>query len=141
FWGLVSMVLVWPLLGSPFEYLNSVQPLPRFALSWLAVGFVISVLYYALCESQRGATLGKFICRLRVAGPDDSTPDFARSFVRALIYLAIPAIPHWLIYGIDPQAYLRSSTLVQQSMSFSSIALLAILFSTFRRRNGFAAMH
>jgi uncharacterized RDD family membrane protein YckC len=139
--SLVSMAIVWPVFGSPMEYLNNVQRQPQSALSWLAAGFAISVLYYAFCESTRGATVGKFICRLRVVGPKDSPPDFGRALVRALVYLAIPAIPHWLWYGSNPQGYFRSSMLAQQTLSFGSVALLALLFSTVRRRNGFAAMH
>jgi len=38
------------------------------------------VLYYALCESLRGATIGKALCRLRVVGPNDNPPGLAERF-------------------------------------------------------------
>jgi uncharacterized RDD family membrane protein YckC len=137
----ISMAILLPVFGSPMEYLNNLRRQPQFALGWLAAGFAVSVLYYAICESTWGATLGKLVCRLRVVGPKDSPPDFGRALVRALVYLAIPAIPYWLIYGANPQAYFRTSMLTQQTMGLLSPVLLASLFSTVRRRNGFASVH
>jgi hypothetical protein len=100
--------------------------------------------YYAIFEGLWGAAAGKALCRLRVVGPDKNPPGFLRAWLRALIYVVLPALPSWLFwiaYGGDPRAVLQSSTVVQQLLGLSFYLVLALLFCTARRRNGFAAVH
>jgi hypothetical protein len=57
-----------------------------------------------------------------------------------LIYVVVPALPYWTIYGHNPRAYFDSSTAMQYLMGFSFYIVLVLLFCTARRRNGFAAV-
>lgn len=60
---------------------------------------LIAVLYFALCESFVGQTLGKLVFGLRVAGIH-AAPGFWRCFVRSLFLL--PLFPFALFWIIDP---------------------------------------
>src|SRR6185503_7372083 len=66
----------------------------------------ISLLYYSVLEGLWGATVGKALCGLRVVGKDNSPPGFRRALPRALIYVILPMIPYWVIYGGNMKAYL-----------------------------------
>ncbi len=139
--GLVNTLIVLVWFGTPWGWLNATYELSPEALAFLLAGLVASVLYYAILEGCWGATLGKAICRLRVVRPDKSPPGFLRALLRAVLYVVLPALPFWIIYGGDPKSFFRSSFVVQQLMGFSSYVVLALLFSTARRRNGYASVH
>jgi hypothetical protein len=127
---------------SPFDLLDLYS---HFSWQMLAVFFlcslVVLVLYYALPEGRWGVTAGKLALGLRVVGPDNHPPGFWRALPRPLLYVLAPALPCWLIYGTNPKAYMGASTTVQMLLSSSFYILLALLFCTARRRNGFAAFH
>jgi eukaryotic-like serine/threonine-protein kinase len=140
--GMASLVVQLALFGNFMAAMNSFisQRTPK-ALGFIIGGLLSAVLYYALLEGFRGASVGKAICRLRVVGPDNSRPGFRRALVRALFYVILPLLPYWLIYGTDPVRYLRDSGATQTLMGFSFYVVLTLLFCTMRRRNGFAAVH
>ncbi len=139
--NLVGLAILLPVLGSPMDLLNLVYQRPPQALAcFLAIGS-LSVLYYALFDGLRGASIGKALCRLRVVGPDKGTPGFLRALLRVAFYLLLPVLPYWLVYGADPMAYLRGSSAIRILMGSSFYLVLALLFCTVRRRNGFAALH
>ncbi len=124
----------------PFDFLNLAgRSAPR-AFALLVPILASSVLYYALLEGFWGASIGKALCRLRVVGPDGNVPRFRRAFIRALIYVGGPLAPFWLIYGMNPVNYTLASNAVQIVLGFSFYIVLALLFCTARRRNGFAAV-
>ncbi len=102
-------------------------------------GFSSMLFYFSVFEGFWGFTAGKALCRLRVVRPDKSPPGFPRALLRAAIYVGLPVLPYWLFFGFNFKAYLSSTLPVQYSMSFLFYALLALLFCTARRRNGFAA--
>lgn len=125
----------------PFEFLNLAG---RSAPGIIALVFPVlagSIVYYAILESYWGASVGKAVCRLRVVGPDGNVPGFWRAFIRALIYVVTPLLPFWLIYGFNPGNYFYAPGPLQTLMGFSFYIILALMFSTVRRRNGFAALH
>jgi uncharacterized RDD family membrane protein YckC len=147
--GAIDMVLVCifmvamniAIFGDPMEFLNRTsRPSPGMWL-WMLGGFGCFVLYYAIGEGIWGTTLGKAICRLRVVGPDNSPPGLPRGLVRSLFYVVLPVLPFWIISGGDPLASLRGSVVKQYVIQFSQYAVMALLFCTVRRRNGFAAVH
>jgi hypothetical protein len=123
---------------SPMDFLNLASKASPKLLAVVLTTLAGSLLYYPLLEGLWGAAVGKAICRLRVVGPDRNVPGFGRAFVRALIYVVAPALPYWMIYS--PKAYFDSSTAMQYLMMFSFYIVLALLFCTARRRNGFAAV-
>lgn len=139
--GLTGMAALLPALGGPMNFMNlASQASPR-VLWWLLAWFLVTVLYYAIPEGRWGVTLGKFICRLRVVGPNKNPPGFWRALPRPLLYVVAPVLPYWLAYGTHPRAYLDSSEPIQICMGFSPYIVMALLFCTARRRNGFAALH
>ncbi len=131
-----------------FRYAILPRPVPGLlAPNWWAavaialIALVVSVLYYAVLEGRWGLTVGKLACGLRVTGPDRNAPGFRRAFLSALIYVLVPVLPSTVMYWWNPQAYLSKSTVFQVVMGFSFYLLLGLLFSTARRKNGFAAVH
>lgn len=101
------------------------------------------VLYYALLEGIWGFTLGKLACGLRVVGRDKNPPGFLRALPRPLICVLVPYLPLCLVYGINPtvDSFASISTSHQFLANISVYLLLALVFCTARRRNGFAAIH
>jgi hypothetical protein len=109
----------------------------------MVCGFVLWMLYWALTEGLWGASLGKAVCRLRVVGPGRNVPGVPRALLRAAIFLVLPVLPTWIYMGLDPRnaSVLASQPMVSMALSFSQFALMALLFATVRRRNGFAGLH
>jgi hypothetical protein len=136
----LCMPVLWLTGKSPLDFLNlcsKASPRMLFIVLPVLAGML---LYYALLEGLWGATVGKAICRLRVVGPDRNAPGLGRALLRALIYVVVPALPYWIIYGANPKAYFEVSTLLQTLLGFSYYIVLALLVCTARRRNGFAAV-
>ncbi len=137
---MLSLAAFLPVGGNPLEWQNLTAQRPG---KWLALFLGAacgSVLYYALLEGFCGATAGKALCRLRVAGLDRNVPGFRRALVRALIYALLPSLPAWAIARGNPVA-LQAAGPAQFAMQVSSLVLLLLIFCTMRRRNGFAALH
>lgn len=135
-------VLVDPHLG--FEYsslhLELVSPAIR-GLMYLCCAILL-ILYYAIPEGLYGASPGKWLCGLRVAGPDRNVPGFARAAGRAGLFVVLPSLPVWVAFlcemgqSTDPEISL--GTVAATSGYY---VVLALLFCTMRRRNGFASAH
>jgi serine/threonine protein kinase len=107
-------------------------------------GFILSILYYAVLEGVWGATLGKALCRLRVVGPNRSAPGVPKALLRAVIIVALPALPYCILFGLDPTggvAFTGKVDWFHLLTAYSYWAVLALIFSTARRRNGFAGLH
>jgi uncharacterized RDD family membrane protein YckC len=140
---LLSMISTFAmfLVGQgPFDFLNLAgRSAPKVAII-VAPVLAFSALYFTFLEALWGATIGKTICRLRVVGPDGNVPGFRRAFIRALIYVGAPMAPFWMFYASNPKAYLSSSVL-QIVLGFSFYIVVALLFYSARRRNGFASVH
>ncbi|MBI5387007.1 MAG: protein kinase [Verrucomicrobia bacterium] len=110
-------------------------------LFWMVTAFVAMLLYYALLEGIRGASLGKAICRLRVVDADRNPPGVWKALVRAVFFVVLPGLPYWVSFGFDPVAFMQtSSNLVRHGVSLLYYVVLGLLFCTARRRNGFAAI-
>jgi eukaryotic-like serine/threonine-protein kinase len=138
---LVSGTVTVARFGDPLELMNRMSQRMSELLPWMLGWFCVTVLYYGLAEGIWGATPGKLICRLRVVGPDNSPPGVLRGLVRSLFYVVLPVLPYWIASGGDPMASLRWPTAGQYIMQFSFYGVMALLFCTVRRRNGFAAVH
>jgi uncharacterized RDD family membrane protein YckC len=139
----VSMVVGFLALGGMATYSNPDAYRSPKMLAMMAAGFVAWLLYYALLEGWRGASVGKMIFRLRVAGPDRNPPGVWKAFARAFLYLIPPVLPYWICFSFDS----ISSSPMKMGYSVSVIsgliyyAVLGLLFSTARHRNGLAAIH
>jgi hypothetical protein len=146
--GVVDMVLLCGLamvinlsaFGSPMAYMEQVMQLSSKALVCMLEFICVATLYYALFEGLWGASAGKALCRLRVVGPSRNAPGFTRAWLRALVYVVPPLVPYWATFGTNPKAYMSASQLTQMLLGFSIYGVIALLFVTARRRNGFAAV-
>lgn len=133
-----TLMLLWG--KSPMDFLNLAGSGPPRMLFIVLPTLAMTLLYYAWLEGSRGAAVGKAICRLRVVGPDRNVPGFWRALARAFIYVVLPMLPYVLTYGNNPRAYFESSPLMQMLLGSAFYIVLALLFCTARRQNGFAAV-
>jgi eukaryotic-like serine/threonine-protein kinase len=101
------------------------------------------LLYYALTEGLWGAGVGKTLCGLRVVRRDGQRPGAGRAGLRALVYLAPYVLPSLALMALIPAEEIRAA-LARGDLLLSEwlwLPLLALLFVTMRRRNGYAALH
>jgi eukaryotic-like serine/threonine-protein kinase len=139
--GLVGTLITWLWFGNLIGWLTVAYDRSAGQRLLLAIASLCSViLYYAICEGIWGAAAGKALCRLRVVRPDKNPPGFFRAALRALMYIALPALPSWIVYRGDPRAAMTGSIVLQQLVGVSAYVVMALLFCTARRRNGFAAV-
>jgi len=115
-------------------------------LSIPAIAVIVG--YYGLLEGWFGAAAGKAMLGLRVVRPDGTSPGVLRGLLRAATF-ALPAhfASHALNYAFverlaAPRASDASTTAILAAAGFAiSMACLALLFSTARRRNGYTGLH
>ena len=110
----------------------------------LAAGFILfDLLYYAVPEGLWGASIGKAICGLRVVGPDRGPAGLPRALLRTLLFrvtYSVPIAATLLLY--TSAAYQARDNAAQWNPeAWLWFPLLALLFCTMRRRNGFAGLH
>jgi eukaryotic-like serine/threonine-protein kinase len=112
-------------------------------------GILVIVAYYAILEGRFGCGAGKAVLNMRVIDETQTAPGFRRALSRALIFL-MPAQIVNLVLGFFAlpsagRAPAGNNSLLAPILAAVSIgasfAILAVLFSTVRRRNGFAGLH
>lgn len=104
---------------------------------------VLWAVYWILLEGLFGASLGKRVFRLRVAGTGGEPAGLGAVLLRTAVFLAPPVVLGiaWLIPEIRGpllRAAVRQSG--QTSVSLSMVPLF-VLFVSARSRNGFAGLH
>ncbi len=144
-----SLALVWNRYRGAMSHPDIYPGTPLFYVYAGTIVFTLALLYFAVLEGLWGASLGKRICRLRVAGPNRSLPGVPRALLRAVIIefpnRLLPSLFMWFSFHLHPaqagsQKFLGVSSSVILAEAFRSV-MLALLFSTVRRKNGFAAVH
>jgi serine/threonine protein kinase len=108
-------------------------------LQWAAFA-MFELLYFGIPEGLWGASLGKFICRLRIVGPDRNVPGIPRALLRSLVFNFLYG---WAPYAIELAWRVRGPE-SDSPLSFgdaASMVVWALIFATARRSNGFAAIH
>ena len=126
-----------PVIESPA--VGSASPTPRIVL----LGYAGLLLWWNLCcpvlEGLWGASPGKALCRLRVVGTGGGVPGVPSSLVRAAIRtLSILLGP--ILFMVGPLLFGLDGWLLWLVPCFLCLSP-ALLFSTARRRNGYAALH
>ena len=105
----------------------------------------IWIAYYGISEGLSGASVGKRMVRLRVIDSAGQPPGVARASWRAVVFTLTPSIPFAL-----PQLFLGQTRMLQLFVEspvllrftvFVTFVVVGLLFSTARRRNGFAGIH
>ena len=118
----------------------AVDPLTQTAERALIVGIQSSLailVYYLVLEGVWGASLGKRLFGLRVATAQRAAPSFVRVACRTIVYAVMPSLPSALLLATG----VVSAVTINNTRSAIGLAMMAVLFSTMRRRNGWAALH
>jgi uncharacterized RDD family membrane protein YckC len=136
----LAAVINLSVFGSPMAFMEQAMQLSPKALVCVLGGLCAMIFYYALFEGLWGAAAGKALCRLRVVGLDRNPPGFVRALLRALVCVVPPLVPYWADFGTNPKTYLSTSQFTQMLWGSSMYVIMALLFVTARRRNGFAAV-
>jgi uncharacterized RDD family membrane protein YckC len=105
--------------------------------------FVVGVLYFAICEGLWSRTPGKRLLGLRVLSRTGAI-SWGQAVRRALIYYApaLVMLGPMLVMGARPFAeYLLANPGLVASAGLAQAVLTLLLFSTMRRKNGYAAVH
>ena len=105
---------------------------------WLWVSATVPmamiIAYYGIPEGLWGASIGKGIAGLRVRQADGQPAGMARALWRAVVFQTPSLVTQLTSLALGP---FRPSLM----HGASSAVLFGLLFSTMRRRNGFAAVH
>jgi eukaryotic-like serine/threonine-protein kinase len=111
---------------------------------------VVAILaYYTILEGRFGCGAGKAVLNLRVIDETQTAPGMRRALVRAMIFLLPAQLMNMLLGFLALPAAGRPAAgtssmlapiLAGVSIAFS-FAILATMFSTARRRNGYAGLH
>ena len=122
---------------------SGIDPLDRGSVIWFLAALAIQSLYFAVSESVWGATIGKRLCRLRGVGREKQPPTFPRALLRAVVLFVTYQLHFIVLYlALTPREQLAfMTTPIGQIVNFAPYVLLALLFSTARRKNGFAGVH
>jgi hypothetical protein len=102
-----------------------------------------AVTYFAVPETLWGASLGKFLCGLRVVGPGRSALQFGRAVGRAFVVVFAIYLSGFIEMALQYSAAIRAS-IGRSEWAFSGLvgpSFILLLFLTMRRRNGFAGVH
>lgn len=130
-------------LFTPFSMLMGTAALGRgVAVLMLGTFGILAVqsLYFGLMEGLLGRSLGKWLLRLRVVGTAGPTAGLGKCFLRAGVFLLIYQLPNIVVVavlGVDV-TYAPAAGLIPM---IGILVAWAILASTMRRANGFAALH
>ncbi len=114
---------------------------PRLGLVMLC-NFSLVVCYHTVLEGLWGLTAGKAAVRLRVLRTDRNLPGLWRACLRVLICHGLPLLPGGLLWfwgAVWKHPVVADWRLMP--LSFAAWGVMALLFMTVRRRNGFAAVH
>jgi uncharacterized RDD family membrane protein YckC len=105
----------------------------RHPLAGPAISLSVFTVYYTLLEGLTGASVGKRLTGLRVVTPAGGAPTLARVALRSILFVALYfGLSQFLPRLLPPSPWTALAALV-----FS----LAVIVSTMRRANGFAALH
>jgi hypothetical protein len=105
--------------------------------------------YYTILEGRFGCGVGKAVLNLRLIDETQVAPGMRRAFLRTAIFVSPGQVMHLVMGGLALSASARPGTatgsmlapiLGVASIAFSGV-ILAAMFSTARRRNGYAGLH
>lgn len=103
---------------------------------------LLYLIYFCIPEGLWGASLGKAICGLRVVTPQRNAAGVPRALLRAAVYVLFPQAVGLLYVGLLGVGVLpQPSMWLVQLVGLSWFVLLALMFTTARRRNGYAGLH
>jgi uncharacterized RDD family membrane protein YckC len=102
------------------------------------VAFLLQVFYYGVLEGHWGASIGKALCGLRVV-TREGKPGFTKAMLRSFVFTLLLSGPSTVLtLVVTPQVFVSRGSMFGIPTLMTAIA---IIFSTARRTNGFAALH
>ena len=145
FVGVIVVMFFSPVLMFLFGMLR-IPVDPQVTGSIILLPFVI--LYYSVCESQWGRTLGKWVFGMRVIDKQGQTPSFLAVFVRALLIpgLSMAVGQAFTLLFVDTTNIVNMNDVMAmsfQSQAFSLLTWVVIvgMVSTARKENGYQCVH
>ena len=146
--GIVDVV-IQSLLSMPIASLwwGGLQPTDRDGLiKGTAVSWIVLLLYYGISEGVWGRSLGKWMFGLRVVDLANHRLGLPRGLYRAAAWIVSDGVPllaysAWAMPMVNSYQNTPLAALLGLSVPVISLALLAVLFMTARRHNGYAAVH
>ncbi|MHC4180426.1 MAG: protein kinase domain-containing protein, partial [Planctomycetota bacterium] len=138
-WGFAGMLfnLAWFRDAEPMsrqDFLNS----PDYGLI-LAIQCLTYVASFGVLEGIWGASLGKMICGLRIADPKRDAVGVPKALFRAGVYVMFPQCVNLAYAGlIAAGATSGLPAPWAPVLQYSWCVLMLLMFSTVRRRNGYA---
>lgn len=155
-WRAIAGLMDWGVLGGvSFLYslvvalsFPSIATAVQVSSVWGAMLFlVVHWLYYAICETAFGQTLGKWLVGLQTIGVPGGRPSIGQSSLRAAVFVLLPCLitlPYSLAMGGEvrpPTAEFGWELWLGLLVTWSHWGLLAAMFSSARRGNGMAGWH
>jgi uncharacterized RDD family membrane protein YckC len=108
------------------------------------IQLVTGCAYFGTLEGLWGSSFGKRLLGLRVVGPDGHDPGLSRGWLRAFIF-SLPGmcigVPVMVIGQGRAFLFGAQHPLIGFAVSWGVYFLMASLFATARRHNGFAGLH
>ena len=119
---------------------------PEGMIKGTIAGWVVQLAYYTVSEGVWGRSLGKQLFGLRVVDLLNHRPGIPRGFMRTVAWILGDGLPlllygAWILGVVPNYQDTPAGALLGLSMPLMTFAILGVLFSTARRRNGYAAMH
>ena len=107
---------------------------------WIGSGILsVHLAYFAVPEGLWGASAGKALMGLRVARIDRSAPGVPKALLRVFIYI-LPTLASFLLQFFGDWSSWDLPTW-NKVVGAAAFLYMIALFSTARRRNGFAGLH
>jgi len=137
--GVLTFVLTLPLAPYFVEWTDAARFSSSKFLPFSIGSFLLSCLYFGVPEGLWGASMGKALFRLRVVNIRREVPGLPAALWRAFVFWLLPDGFYLVAFMIDARSAITG---VPGFLVFlGSFGFFAALFTTARRRNGFAAVH
>lgn len=124
----VVVVPIWLILTTAGDWLRVGEP---------TVWVLLQILYFAIGEYAFGASVGKWLLRLRVTHLSGTPPSFGRVAVRSVVFVALS-----IGVGLFAEAlFERYRWLPSEAAGLVSLCGIAALLAPMRSRNGYRGLH
>ncbi len=141
----ILTLMNWALMALCYQDFSQLYDPSRFQKpSWLVVSlalYVIQLCYWGILEGLWGTSAGKALVGLQVARLNRSIPGIPRAMARHFILSWITLASYLVFNKLSLESMSDDSNLPEIGFVAFSAANCLCMFSTARRKNGFAAVH
>ena len=82
---MILAILFFLIYMGEFSKATSQEQLQDIMMNFIVQYYVIKILYHTIFIYFYGASIGKFVCKIRCINQDALTPNFYESFIRAIV--------------------------------------------------------